>query len=697
MSGRFGLDEVRATTVIAGEQITYTIIVTNNGPSTAQSVDVKDQLPAGVSLASATVTRSGSGNALCGGTVCQVGDMAINEVVTVTVVGNVDSTVADGTVVNNTATVFSDSPDPVSANNTNSAATTVSASADLSVAKTVSPNPAVPGETVTYQIVVSNAGPSAAADVKITDTIPTELTGVTVSPSQGTCTVGGNCSLGTIPAGGSASVTIVGTVNPAVTAGFTNNVTVGSPTTDPMGGNNTATAPSTVAPNADLALDIVSTPTTNGGTTATVTVTVQNNGPSNAVGTAVTVTLPASTTVNDISSQLPSGWTAVDNGNGTVTITTTNVLTSGQVVNLPIVVNVDPAVEPGTSLPFTGTTTSATADSTPNNNSGTTDTSVVGLADLALTKTGPTTVVAGEQITYTIIVTNNGPSTAQSVDIKDALPSGIDLASATVTRSSTGNTLCGGTVCQVGDMALNEVVTITVVGNVGSGVANGTLVTNTATVFSDTPDPVTSNNSDTAQTTVNALALLTVSKHDLVDPVGLGELLAYEIVVTNTGSSDATNVVITDTLDSNTAYQSNTDSCVEGPAGTLVCSLGTVATGTVSRFLVTVLTADDVLSGTVATNAITLTTDTPLAGGSVTTASENTTIVQKFGPPADLSIAKSAAGTVIAGQQLTYTIQVTNNGTAGDRCGSSGCPAQRYQLCLGHGQQWRRLQRRRLL
>ncbi len=213
-------------------------------------------------------------------------------------------------------------------------------------------------------------------------------------------------------------------------------------------------------------------------------------------------------------------------------------------------------------------------------------------------------------------------------------------------------------------MALNEVVTITVVGNVDSGVANGTLVTNTATVFSDTPDPVTSNNSDTAATTVNALALLTVSKHDLVDPVGLGELLAYEIVVTNTGSSDATNVVITDTLDSNTTYQSNTDSCVEGPAGTLVCSLGTVTAGAVSRFLVTVLTADNVVSGTVATNNVTLTTDTPLAPASVTTASEDTTIVQKFGPPADLAIAKSAAGTVIAGQQLTYTIVVTNNGTA---------------------------------
>ncbi len=238
----------------------------------------------------------------------------------------------------------------------------------------MTPNPAVPGQPLTYQIVVRNAGPSAAVDVTITETVPAALSGVTFAASQGSCTAP-NCSLGTIPAGGSATVTVMGMVDPAVTAAFANSVDVGSATADPNGGNNTATAPSTVAPNADLALDIVSTPTTNGGTTATVTVTVQNNGPSNAVGTAVTVTLPASTTVNDISSQLPSGWTAVDNGNGTVTITTTNVLTSGQVVNLPIVVNVDPAVEPGTSLPFDADTSSDTPDATPDNNSGNTDTS----------------------------------------------------------------------------------------------------------------------------------------------------------------------------------------------------------------------------------------------------------------------------------------------------------------------------------
>ena len=177
--------------------------------------------------------------------------MAVNEVVTITVVVNVSATAAGAHLDQYGVGQWRPDRPGDHEQQRERADGGHRQRGSLRQVKTVSPNPAVPGQSVTYQIVVSNAGPTAAADVKITDTIPTALTGVTASPSQGTCT-GGNCDLGTIPAGGSASVTIVGTVNPAVTAGFTNNVTVGSPTSDPIGGNNTAAAPSTVAPDADL-------------------------------------------------------------------------------------------------------------------------------------------------------------------------------------------------------------------------------------------------------------------------------------------------------------------------------------------------------------------------------------------------------------------------------------------------------------
>ncbi len=384
------INKTGTATAVAGEQVTYTIVITNNGPAAAISPDLKDVLPAGVTLASISTSQGQCAASSLGG-LCQFGNIGLNEVVTVTVVGTVGTDVAAGSNLVNTAQVFAVNPDPNPNNNTDTAGTLIDAQADLSVVKTVTPNPAVPGETVTYQIVVSNAGPSDAQGVTVNDTLPTALTGVTVSPSQGTCTTGGSCALGIVPAGGTATVTIVGTVKSDVTVGFTNNVTVGSTTTDPTPGNNNTATPSTVAPNADLSLGIISTPTSQGGTTATVTVTVQNNGPSDAVGTVVTVTLPASTTVNDINGQLPAGWTAVDNGNGTVTISADAgvSLTPGQTVDLPIVVNVASDVEPGSSLEFTAATSSDTPDATPANNSGNSDTSIIGLADLVLTKIWP--------------------------------------------------------------------------------------------------------------------------------------------------------------------------------------------------------------------------------------------------------------------------------------------------------------------
>ena len=65
-------------------------------------------------------------------------------------------------------------PDPD--NNTDTVTTDVTASADLSVVKTASPESAAPGQYLTYTIAVSNAGPSAASDVLLSDTVPADLT-----------------------------------------------------------------------------------------------------------------------------------------------------------------------------------------------------------------------------------------------------------------------------------------------------------------------------------------------------------------------------------------------------------------------------------------------------------------------------------------------------------------------------------------
>jgi len=128
----------------------------------------------------------------------------------------------------------------------------------------------------------------------------------------------------------------------------------------------------------------------------------------------------------------------------------------------------------------------------------------VGEADLAITKSdSPDPVLTGNDLTYTVTVTNNGPDTATSVAVTDNLPAETTFVSC----SSTGSGVCAGTgnnrTVTFASLASGQSETITFVVNVTCSVVDGTLISNTATVTSITPDPDTTNNSATATTTAS--------------------------------------------------------------------------------------------------------------------------------------------------------------------------------------------------
>jgi uncharacterized repeat protein (TIGR01451 family) len=119
-------------------------------------------------------------------------------------------------------------------------------------------------------------------------------------------------------------------------------------------------------------------------------------------------------------------------------------------------------------------------------------------ADLSVTKTdSPDPVAKGAQLTYSIVVTNNGPGLASGVQLTDTLPANVPFVSATSTAGSCAQT--NGTIsCNLGDLSSGASVTVTIIvtpKRVGT-------ITNTAQVNSSSPDPNAANNSETEQTTV---------------------------------------------------------------------------------------------------------------------------------------------------------------------------------------------------
>jgi len=168
--------------------------------------------------------------------------------------------------------------------------------ADIGVVKTAAPNPVTPGTVLTYTIAVTNGRPDSAANVTLTDVIPSELLDPTFSVDGGPFqTWPGILNLGTFADGDSATVTIRGTVSPAASGSVSNTAVVSSDAADRNPDNNTSTVVVPVAAaSADMAVfkEAVPSPVAPGGT-LTYFITVSNLGPSDAQNVLLTDAVPA--------------------------------------------------------------------------------------------------------------------------------------------------------------------------------------------------------------------------------------------------------------------------------------------------------------------------------------------------------------------------------------------------------------------
>ncbi|HHW84988.1 MAG TPA: DUF11 domain-containing protein, partial [Chloroflexi bacterium] len=660
-----GVRKVASSPVVAaGSELTYTIILTNGGPSDATSVRLVDILPSEVRLLHPIeVERSSLPDipVICLDTVCETGMVEEGEIVTFTLHVVVNPAVAHLTTFTNTATVYSPS-DPDFSNNVARTPVLAERESTLLITKRATPDPAITGAPLTYQIVVHNNGPSTADGVLVGDLLPGGFTVTSVSSSQGAC-ASLPCAVGSLPPGGEATITVVGTVDPLQAAPLVNTAAVTATTPLTNTDLSWVTITTTVSALANLSLLLDSTPTAIAGLTATVQAQVINLGPSSAVGTVVTLTLPPGTSYQDV--ELPPNWYVTPNPDNTVTLTTTEILLPGAIAPLLLHVALDPAIPPGSSIAFTGEVTSLTPDQDPTQNHATADTSIIAAADLAVYKIGPEAVMAGAQVTYIITAENRGPSAASVRDLKDALPAGITLQAATLTVAGAGVTACVDAICQVQrPITVGETITMTVVGVVDPALMEGALLTNTATIFAEnlTPDPDESNNQALHVAPVTTLAQIGIDKYDLTDPVAPDGLLVYVLVVTNTGPSLARNVVVTDTLPPHVTYHSTTGTCTESTPGTVACTVGDLAAGARTSFLIVVKVDATAPNGVILRNTAMLTSTTPLTNSTLF-ADEPTRVLLSGGPQADLEVVKTVDRMVVqGGNEVTFTLTITNHG-----------------------------------
>lgn len=168
--------------------------------------------------------------------------------------------------------------------------------ADLSVRKTSEPNPYLPGQAITYTIVVTNAGPSAVTAITLTDNLPGEIQGPNYAVSQGSFNSATGAWTGlSLAGGGQAVLTITGTVDPNFSGVLQNTATVTpANASDPLPGDNSSTDNNPSNLQADLALGGGVAPNLIGpGERMTYTLVISNLGPDVATTVVLTDALPA--------------------------------------------------------------------------------------------------------------------------------------------------------------------------------------------------------------------------------------------------------------------------------------------------------------------------------------------------------------------------------------------------------------------
>lgn len=664
--------------VNAGDQVSYRIVATNEGPAPALGVLVDDALPAGLSLVSVDAPDGWTCNDQSP-IQCSVAQLATDSPATITVVAELASGLQPGAEITNMATITTTTADDDPADNADEDIIEVTTEADLVLEKTHSGAAVHAGEQTSFALQVSNAGPSdAAADVVVTDRLPVGMTYVSASDGW-ECQAGAPddsgqqvvCELASgepLIAGANAPLlTMTVLVGPGVDPAalsegeLVNHAAVESPTTDPDPDNNESSAPAGIDQLVDLQITKSHTGTAVAGRALDFELAVTNAGPSDELGeVSVSDELPAGMAYR---SATGDGWTC--SANDQLVDCTRDGLAAGATSTITLQVELASDAGPGT-IGNTATVSGVAPDSDPTNNTGSDQVEVVDTANLQVTKTAvDSTVTAGKAAEFDITVTNLGPSDADDVELTELLPDGMTLVS--ITPES--GWVCVDGSCTIAGLAAGDSAEFTVKAKVASSVADGSELANTATVSTSTPESDDTDNSDTAAVSVQAIADLSLTKSHPDGVVLAGEPVTFTIAVANAGPSDAVGPLqVSDLLPAGMTYQSAGEpwqcETARDDLQQVSCTLADgVAAGESAPDLELTALVKSTLDPEVVAQAG-LTNFASVSSPTTDAVSENNedTDTVEIGFSADLGVSKVHEDPVRIGDDLWFTIEVTNHG-----------------------------------
>ena len=599
------------TTTTAGTNTTYTVTISNAGPGAAQSVQLTDAIPAGATFVSASQSSGptfSTTNPPVGGTGTiteSIASLTSGASASFVFVIHANANAPAGSLITNTASASSTTSDPNNANNSATDTDTVATSAEVSLTKT-GPATVTAGANVTYTITASNSGPSDAQSVALTDSLPAGTSFVSQSQSSGPAFAltnpGGNVSdsIASLPAGASASFVLVVQANSNGPAGslITNTGNISSATSDPNPANNTSSRTSTVATSADLQINKTGSATVAAGSTGVYTITVSNAGPSDSQNLSLSDSIPAGATFAGFGGA--TNWDSASTPPSGPISASEITLPAGATVTLAYTLDIAASVPGGSVLSNTATVTSSTADPTTPNTT-TFNSTVATTTDISVTKTGPASVIPGQNLTYTVSISNAGPIDAQSVSLTDTVPPGTTFVSTsqssgpafTSSLPSVGGT---GTITEsIATLTSGSSATFVIVVSSNSSLAGGA-ISNTATGAASN-DTTPANNSQTSTTNVSAAqADVNVLKTGPAT-VTAGTNVTYTVTLSNSGPSDAQTFRLTDAVPAGTTFVSECSSPAQhfqspipapGGAGTITGSIATLSAGASASFQIVV-------------------------------------------------------------------------------------------------------------